>query len=52
MTERNFDSGRPARLAAGLPTAASLVAMALLAGCSLIPVPLMGMPMLSAIVSI
>ena len=37
MTERNFETGRPARLAAGLPTAASLIAVVLLAGCSLIP---------------
>ena len=37
MTERNLESGRNARLAAHLPRAASLIAVALLAGCSLVP---------------
>ena len=37
MTKHNFKPGRPSRLATGLPLGASLVAAALLAGCSFIP---------------
>ena len=37
MTKRNYKPGRPSRLATGRPLGISLVAAALLAGCSFIP---------------